>query len=138
MANKKFTVLPTAASALITDIYCAVQAGSNVQLTAGQMAALFRDNLILNNAGDPNGSLAGNVYELCWDTSNTDLYICTTTGTSGTAVWTKIGGALIDPDMGGTGVASPTQYTLPVAQGSSAYSFVGPLADGELLIGTTV
>lgn len=38
---------------------------------------------------------------------------------------------------GGTGVASPTAHTLPVAEGSSAFTFLGPLANGQLLIGST-
>lgn len=38
---------------------------------------------------------------------------------------------------GGTGVASPTIHTLPVAQGSSAFHFLGPLTNGQLLIGST-
>lgn len=38
---------------------------------------------------------------------------------------------------GGTGVASPTAHSLPVAEGSSAFTFVGPLTNGQLLIGST-
>ncbi len=39
--------------------------------------------------------------------------------------------------LGGTGVASPTIHTLPVAQGASAFNFLGPLTNGQLLIGST-
>lgn len=51
--------------------------------------------LILTNAGNPNGSVAGtaasvnNPPSVCWDYSNAVLYICTTTGSTSTAVWTS-------------------------------------------------
>lgn len=38
---------------------------------------------------------------------------------------------------GGTGVATPTAHTIPVAQGTSPYHFIGPLTNGQLLIGST-
>jgi len=38
---------------------------------------------------------------------------------------------------GGTGVESPTAHTIPVAGGSSAFTFLGPLTNGQLLIGST-
>lgn len=41
------------------------------------------------------------------------------------------------PASGGTGVSSPTAHTLPVAEGSSAFTFVGPLTNGQILIGST-
>lgn len=41
------------------------------------------------------------------------------------------------PTQGGTGVASPAIHTLPVAQGASPFNFVGPLTNGQLLIGST-
>jgi len=40
-------------------------------------------------------------------------------------------------EYGGTGVSSPTTNTIPIAQGSSAFSFVGPLTNGQILIGRT-
>jgi hypothetical protein len=43
----------------------------------------------------------------------------------------------IVPLNGGTGVSSPTAHTLPVAEGASNYNFVGPLTNGQLLIGST-
>lgn len=44
------------------------------------------------NAGNPNGAVAGNANvngasDLVYDTTNNVLWVCTTTGTSGTAVW---------------------------------------------------
>lgn len=44
---------------------------------------------ILNNAGNPNGLVAGLLYQLCWDTTNLILYICTTAGNAASAVWKK-------------------------------------------------
>ncbi len=43
----------------------------------------------------------------------------------------------IVPANGGTGAISPTIHTLPVAQGSSTWNFVGPMTNGQILIGST-
>jgi len=39
--------------------------------------------------------------------------------------------------QGGTGIASPTAHTIPVAEGSSNFNFIGPLTNGQVLIGST-
>lgn len=39
--------------------------------------------------------------------------------------------------QGGSGTASPTAHTLPVAEGASPYNFIGPLTNGQMLIGFT-
>ena len=64
--------------------------------------------------GNPNGNLAGSAgtqggsgASVCWDITNNLLYVCTTTGTASTAVWTQVGATL----AGGvqmTGIISPT------------------------------
>ena len=41
------------------------------------------------------------------------------------------------PSQGGTGVINPTAHTLPVAEGSANFNFLGPLTNGQLLIGST-
>jgi hypothetical protein len=41
------------------------------------------------------------------------------------------------PVNGGTGVSNPTAHTLPIAEGSSNFNFLGPLTNGQLLIGST-
>ena len=43
----------------------------------------------------------------------------------------------LSPTQGGLGVASPIIHTLPVAQGSANFNFLGPLTNGQLLIGST-
>jgi hypothetical protein len=47
-------------------------------------------NVMLLNAGDPNGSVAGVLYWFCYDITNKVLYICTTSGSTGTSVWTVV------------------------------------------------
>lgn len=96
MANERFTDLPTVGSAQLTDIICAVQGyvsptvlGESVQETLQQVFNLFQSNIVLFNAGNPNGAVAGQTYQLCWDTTNKILYVCTSTGSVSTAIWTK-------------------------------------------------
>lgn len=99
--EEMFTSLPTVANAQMTDIICAVQGytsptnlGLSVQETLQQVYNLFQSNIILFNAGNPNGAVAGNTYQFCWDTSDKLLWVCTTSGTSTTAVWTLASGNL--------------------------------------------
>ena len=96
--EQMFTSLPTTTNATMSDIICAVQGyvspsnlGLSVQETLGQVFSLFSSSMVLFNAGNPNGAVAGTQYQtLCWDSSNNILYICTTSGTASTAVWTKV------------------------------------------------
>lgn len=46
-------------------------------------------------------------------------------------------GVIINPSSGGTGVSNPTAHTLPVAEGALPFNFLGPLTNGQLLIGST-
>lgn len=94
--EEKFTDLPGVANATMDDIICAVQGyvspsnlGTSVQETLQQVYNLFAQNIILFNAGNPNGLVAGTTYQFLWDTVDLMLWICTTTGTASTAVWTK-------------------------------------------------
>lgn len=54
-------------------------------------------------------------------------------------IFTPIVGAssIISPAQGGTGISNPTAHTLPVAEGASPFNFLGPLNDGQLLIGSS-
>jgi len=65
-------------------------------------------------------------------TAGTGLSITTNATTLQYALSTPVTAA-----NGGTGVGSPTAHTLPVAEGSSAFNFLGPLTNGQLLIGST-
>lgn len=93
--EQMFTELPTVGSSQLTDIFCAVQGyvssplnlGLSTQQTLQQVYNLFQSNFILSYPGNPNGNLAGMTYQLCWDTLDNVLWVCTTSGTSGTAVW---------------------------------------------------
>ena|ERR1700741_1652412 len=94
--EQRFTDLPSVASSQLTDIICAVQGfvdssnpGLSTQQTLSQVLSLAQSSIILFNAGNPNGAVAGTTYQLCWDTVDNILWVCTTSGTSSTAVWTK-------------------------------------------------
>lgn len=136
MSNEKVTQLPTVANATLADIIYAVQGGVSVQETLQQVAALFLANNILNFAGNPNGNVAGTTFQLCYNTTNAQLFVCTTSGSAVTAVWTLVGANLLLPANGGTGVANPTAHGIAVAEGSSNYTFK-TLTNGQLLIGST-
>ncbi len=47
-------------------------------------------NVMLTNLGNPNGTVAGVLYWLCYDITDKVLYICTTSGSTTSAVWTAI------------------------------------------------
>lgn len=95
------TSFPTVANATMDDIIMAVQGytspsvlGTSVQESLSQVFELFQTNIILYNSGNPNGAIAGSTFQFCWNTTNSTLWICTTTGTSSTAVWTKVGSGI--------------------------------------------
>ena len=90
MTDIKYTDFPSVGVSTTSDIIWAVQAGADVQETLGQVIDLVRDNLIPSYAGNPNGSVAGDQYQLLWDTTNNFLWVCTTTGSAATAVWTQV------------------------------------------------
>lgn len=46
--------------------------------------------MLLINAGNPNGNVAGVLSWFCYDITNKILYICTVTGSTTTAVWTAV------------------------------------------------
>lgn len=120
MATEEFTDLPQASSAQLTDIICAVQGyvspsnpGVSVQETLQQVSNLINANFILSSFSNPNGLIAGSLYQLCWDISDSLLYVCTAAGTSTTAVWRPCIGQLTNGQLriGSTGLA-PVASTL--------------------------
>lgn len=140
MSNEKVSQLPTVTNATLSDLIYAVQGGLSVQETLQQVANLMLSNTVLFFAGNPNGNVAGVIYQLLWDTTDSELWICTTSGSALSAVWTLVSsssGGIVPPSRGGTGVSDPAAHTLPVAEGSSNFNFLGPLTNGQLLIGST-
>lgn len=92
--EEMITSLPIVSAATMQDIIYAVQGyvspsvlGTSVQETLQQVYNLFQSTIILYNSGDPNGVVAGTTYQLLWDTLDNVLWVCTTSGTSSTAVW---------------------------------------------------
>lgn len=103
----KISQLPVASVVNTTDLFAIVQAGVTKQAT---------ESLVLANIQ-----------------ANIQITTSQVTGL-GTAATVNVP---ISAPNGGTGVASPTAHTLPVAEGASNYNFVGPLTNGQLLIGST-
>jgi hypothetical protein len=128
MSNDMFTQLPSVASALPTDIICAVQANVSVQETLQQVSTLFLSNTILFFAGNPNGSVAGVTYQLLWDTVDQILYVCTVSGNAALAVWTPCIGQLTNGQLiiGSTGLA-PVKATLTAGPGISIANAAGSI-----------
>lgn len=89
MSNEMFTQLPTVTNAQPGDIICAIQGGVSVQETLAQVLSLNLSQIILNYPGNPNGNLAGTVYQFCWDSTYSILYVCVSSGSASTAVWSK-------------------------------------------------
>jgi hypothetical protein len=82
--------------------------------------------------GNPNGQLAGTAgsatvaASVAWDYVNDILYVCTTTGTSTTAVWTAVNPA--------TGAST----TLPIPQGRLTLTTQTPVMNADVTAATTV
>lgn len=87
MANETITELPTVFNSTLSDVIYAVQSNISVQETLQQVFNLMLSQTILNFAGNPNSNLAGKIYQFCWDTTHNVLWVCTTTGSTSTAVW---------------------------------------------------
>lgn len=138
MANEKITELPSASSAALSDIMYAVQGyvsssdpGDSVQMTIQQIASLLLSNTIQSYAGDPNSNVAGTQYQLLWDTTNNEMYVCTTTGTASTAVWKAFGiyiGGMTNGQLiiGNTGSA-PSIATLTAGTGMTITNSTGSI-----------
>lgn len=95
MAGVKISQLPVIPVApALTDIFPEVQpavGGATYKTTFQQLLNLFQPNINLTYAGNPNGNVAGTIYQPLWDTTDSVLYICTTTGNAASAVWTTAG-----------------------------------------------
>jgi hypothetical protein len=133
MSDEKITDLPTVANALSADIIYAVQGGVSVQETLQQVLNLTRDYVILNGSVNPNGSVAGTIYQLYFDTVHLKFYICTTSGSTSTAVWTLIAANAYVPTLtngqliiGSTGV-NPVASTLTAGANISIVNSAGSI-----------
>lgn len=92
MANKKYTDLTAATTVVDADLWAQSQNVSTVPVSKKVTSSQFWTYILsktLSNAGNPNGAVAGTAKQLCYDSTNHIIYICTTTGTSGTAVWSR-------------------------------------------------
>jgi hypothetical protein len=85
----------------------------------------------VTGSGSPNGSVAGTagsasiLPDFYWDYTNSILYVCTTTGTSSTAVWTAIN-------------ASSATAAVPSPQGRLTPTSGSPVITGDASAVTTV
>lgn len=98
------------ASATLSDILVADQAGSTGIETLQQVLSLFLPNLFLSYAGNPNGNVAGVANQTCYDTTDKILYICTVTGNATSAVWQAI-----NAPAGATGLVTHNVTTTSVS-----------------------
>jgi hypothetical protein len=115
-----------------------------------------RDSMLvaktLTGTGTPNGAVAGTagsssvLPDFYWDYTNLILYVCTTTGTSSTAVWTAINAsaatAAVPPPQGRLCPTSATPVVASDSTNNSVYytPFVGnliPVYNGTSMIPTT-
>lgn len=135
MSNEQITQLPTVPNALASDIIYAVQGyvspsspGTSVQETLQQIMDLTSQTVIQHNAGNPNGHVAGDTYNLCWDTTNNLLWACTTTGSTTTAVWKTVVGTPTNGQVliGNTGNA-PSLATLTAGSNISITNGTGSI-----------
>jgi hypothetical protein len=113
-----------------------------------------RDSLLVaktvTGSGSPNGSVAGTagsssvLPDFYWDYTNSILYVCTTTGTSSTAVWTALNAssatAAVPPPQGRLTVTSSTPVlAADVTAATAVYytPFVGnlvPIYNGSTMV----
>ena len=69
-------------------------------------------------AGNPNGHVAGNAANgttppsLCWDTTDSVLWVCTTTGAASAAVWTNSAAATVAAETNRAEAAESTKAPL--------------------------
>jgi len=106
----------------------------------------------LTGSGSPNGSVAGTagsstiLPDFYWDYTNNILYVCTTTGTSSTAVWTAVNAssatASVPPPQGRLTLTSGTPVlTSGVTAATAVYytPFIGnqaPIYNGSTMVPT--
>jgi hypothetical protein len=140
MGQEKLTDLPVASSANLGDIIYAVQGfvpsvslGTSVQETLQQVFDLFKIGFIVDNAGNPNGAVAGSLNQLCWDSTNHILYICTNPGNAATAVWMKT----IQLTAGSGVSISQAGSNITISAVSSLFPWVEVLGTSQIMSANT-
>ncbi len=137
MAGVKISALPPITTPALTDIFPEVQpavSGTTFKATFTQLLNLFQPNIPLTFAGNPNGSVAGTTYQFLWDTTDSELWICTTTGNAASAVWTTAGSVVFPISMaqGGTGAAlTPALGAIPYST-ATVMALLAPGTTGQL------
>lgn len=86
----QLTSVNSIATLLYDSTHNDINANVAVPDTAGTVPSWRIVTLLTSHAGDPNGNVAGNQLNFCYDTVSNALYICTVAGDATTAVWTAI------------------------------------------------
>jgi hypothetical protein len=99
-----------------------------------------------NQVGIQSNNGTGTFFGVSMAVGSSKLSIVNANGTGGNPTYdvvpanisiNALGSTPLTSVNGGTGVASPTAHALPVAEGGSAFNFLGPMTNGQLLIGST-
>jgi hypothetical protein len=133
---QKISQLPAATSVGASDLFAIVQSSVTKKATSSLVLAYVQTNITIAQTQVTNltTDLAG---KLAIAQNLADLNNVVTARTNLGLGSAALIASPVTPVNGGSGVASPTAHTLPVAEGASNYTFLGPLTNGQLLIGAT-
>ena len=136
MANEKVSQLPMVAFATPSDVIYAIQGGISSQETLQQVFNLVSNTIVGNFSGNPNGNLAGSTYNLAWDTTDSMLWVCITSGSISTAVWVPVVGAMTNGQLlvGSTGNA-PVRTLITAGAGISITNGSGSITVAATAVG---
>jgi hypothetical protein len=150
--SETISQISPAINANLTDVFPVSQISGSVYVTAletlQQVLTLFLPNLFLSYAGNPNGHVAGTAFQVCYDTTDQLLYVCTVTGNAMSAVWRpsiQSGGILPVDVTGGSAqmvsnrsyiadnAAIKTTLTLPVNSNYGDFIYVSGRQQGWII-----
>jgi hypothetical protein len=128
--------LPPATTVTNTDLFADVQGSVTTKVTAAQLLVFLTTGLIITESQVTGltTSLASKLTAANNLSDLTDVVAAIANLGLGTAATINIP---VTPVNGGTGISDPAIYTIPIAQGASNFTFLGPLTNGQLLIGST-